>query len=137
MTPPRKPVRALVLAPVRWGLLALALVFLALGIIGIFLPVLPTVPFLLLAAWAAARSSPRLLAWLEGHPHLGSLIRDWREAGVVRRRTKWNATIAMGLSAILILLTVKKPWVASVAIACMATVLTWLWRRPESKPGQT
>lgn len=129
-----KPVRALVLAPVRWGLLALALLFLALGVIGIFLPVLPTVPFLLLAAWAAARSSPRLLAWLEGHPHLGSLIRDWRKAGVVRRRTKWNATIAMGASAVIILLTVRKPWVAGLAIASMATVLAWLWRRPERKP---
>lgn len=134
MEPSRKPVRALVLAPVRWGLLVLALVFLALGIVGIFLPVLPTVPFLLLAAWAAARSSPRLLAWLEGHPHLGGLIRDWREAGVVRRRTKWNATIAMSASAVIILLTVRKPWIAGLAIASMATVLAWLWRRPEAKP---
>lgn len=124
----------MVIAPVRWGLLALALLFLALGIVGIFLPVLPTVPFLLLAAWAAARSSPRLLAWLEGHPHLGSLIRDWREAGVVRRKAKWNATIAMSASAVIILLTVRKPWVAGLAIASMATVLAWLWRRPERKP---
>jgi uncharacterized membrane protein YbaN (DUF454 family) len=135
MPSPAKPGQAsALLAPVRWGLLALALLFVALGVIGIFLPVLPTVPFLLLAAWAAARSSPRLLAWLEGHPHLGSLIRDWREAGVVRRRTKWNATIAMGASAVIILLTVRKPWVAGLAIASMATVLAWLWRRPEREP---
>lgn len=119
-------------APLRWLLLALAFVCLGLGIIGLFLPVLPTVPFLLVAAWAAARSSPRLLAWLEDHPHFGPSLHDWRRGGVVRRRAKWTATLVMSASAVSLLVFVKIKWAALLAIACMATVLVWLWRRPET-----
>lgn len=122
-------------APLRWLLLALAFLCLGLGIIGIFLPVLPTVPFLLVAAWAAARSSPRLLAWLEDHPHFGQSLRDWRRGGVVRRRAKWTATVVMSMSAVSLLVFVKVKWAALLTIACMACVLVWLWRRPEALPG--
>jgi len=109
-----------------------AVVSLALGFLGIFLPVLPTTPFILLAAWAAARSSPRLLAWLEQHRLFGKMLRDWRQGGVVSRRAKWGATGVMSASAVLLLFTVSKLWAAGFAIACMASVLVWLWRRPES-----
>ena len=118
--------------PLRWLYLLLALASLALGIVGLFLPVLPTVPFVLLAAWAAARSSPRLLHWLETHPRFGSHIADWRRGGVVRRRAKWLATILMSLSASSMLLVVGPRWFVLAAIAGMALVLAWLWRRPES-----
>jgi uncharacterized membrane protein YbaN (DUF454 family) len=132
---PQTPTTALPQAPVRWALLALAVLSLALGVLGIFLPVLPTVPFVLLAAWAAARSSPRLSAWLENHPRFGSHIRDWRAAGIVRRRSKWAATLAMSASAVVILLLAPTRWVAGLAIASMAAVLLWLWRRPEGWPA--
>ena len=111
--------------------MALAVVSLALGLVGLFLPVLPTVPFVLLSAWAAARSSPRLLAWLEGHPAFGPMLTEWRRGGVVRRRAKWLATLAMGASAVFMLLTFPKRWVALLIITGMACVLVWLWRRPE------
>lgn len=120
----------------RWLLMALALVSLVLGLIGLFLPVLPTVPFILLSAWAAARSSPRLLAWLEAHPAFGPMIIEWRRGGVVRRRAKWLATLAMGASALVLLLTLPRRWLAVLLVACMACVLIWLWRRPEQlAPG--
>jgi uncharacterized membrane protein YbaN (DUF454 family) len=112
-------------------MLALALLFLALAVAGMFLPVLPTTPFLLLAAWAAARGSPRLSAWLENHPRFGGVLRDWRSGGFVARRTKWTATVMMAASAGVIGLTVRQPWVAGLALASMALVLAWLWRRPE------
>ncbi len=118
-------------APVRWLLIGLALTSLVLGIVGLFLPVLPTVPFILLSAWAAARSSPRLLAWLEGHPSFGPMLTEWRRGGVVRRRAKWLATLTMSGSALIMLLTFPERWMALVAIAVMACVLVWLWRRPE------
>lgn len=121
-------------APVRWLLLALALVCLALAIAGIFLPVLPTVPFLLLAAWAASLSSPRLSRWLDNHPRLGKPLHEWRRHGVVRRRAKWAATIAMAVSATASLVLLRAHWAALLAVACMAGVLAWLWRRPE-QPG--
>jgi uncharacterized membrane protein YbaN (DUF454 family) len=118
-------------APLRWLLIGLALTSLVLGIIGLFLPVLPTVPFILLSAWAAARSSPKLLAWLEAHSAFGPMLTEWRRGGVVRRRAKWAATLTMGGSAIIMLLTLPKRWMALLAIAVMACVLVWLWRRPE------
>lgn len=121
-------------APVRWLLIALALASLVLGIVGLFLPVLPTVPFILLSAWAAARSSPRLLAWLEGHPSFGRMLTEWRRGGVVGRRAKWLATVTMSGSALIMLLTFPKRWVALMAMAVMACVLVWLWRRPEKMP---
>lgn len=121
----------------QWLLRALAVLSLALGFLGMFLPVLPTTPFILLAAWAAARSSPRLLAWLEQHRLFGQMLRDWRQGGVVSRKAKWGATGVMSASAVFLLLTVPMLWAAAAAIACMATVLTWLWRRPESLPTQT
>ena len=119
----------------RWLLLTVAVISLALGVVGLFLPVVPTVPFLLLAAWAAARSSPRLLAWLEDHPHFGQSLRNWRHGGVVRRRAKWTATVVMSASAVSLLWFVKIRWAAMLAIACMAVVLVWLWMRPELAPA--
>ncbi len=115
-------------------LIALAVTSLLLGIVGLFLPVLPTVPFILLSAWAAARSSPRLLAWLEAHRAFGPMLTEWRRGGVVRRRAKWLATVTMSGSAVFMLLTFPKRWVALVAIAIMACVLVWLWQRPEKMP---
>jgi hypothetical protein len=119
---------------VRWVYLGLALLFLLLGVIGALVPVLPTTPFILLAAWAAARSSPRLLDWLENHTAFGPMISDWRRGGVVGRRAKWFATLAMGVSAAYLLYGVRPLWVALLALACMMATLLWLWRRPEQFP---
>lgn len=109
-----------------------ALLSLGLGVLGIFLPVLPTTPFILLAAWAATRGSPQLLAWLEAHPLFGQMLRDWRRGGVVSRKAKWSATLVMASSAVVILVLVHKPFVQVVAIGTMACVLAWLWKRPEA-----
>jgi uncharacterized protein len=114
--------------------LALALLFLALGILGAFLPVLPTTPFILLSAWAAARGSPRLLDWLENHSAFGPMLRDWRCGGVVGRKAKWTATVFMSVSGAYLLLAGAPRWVAWLAIACMGAVALWLWRRPERLP---
>lgn len=122
-------------APLRWLLLSLAVLCLVLGFVGVVVPVLPTVPFLLLAAWAAARSSPRLDQWLHEHPRFGHHLRAWRDAGVVPRRAKWLATGMMGASGVLILLAVRPLWAPVLAVACMAAVAAWLWRRPEAAPG--
>jgi uncharacterized membrane protein YbaN (DUF454 family) len=64
----------------RLASLILAYLFLVLAIIGIVLPGIPTVPFLLLTAWFAARGSERLHSWLYTHPHLGKLLIDWERS---------------------------------------------------------
>jgi hypothetical protein len=118
----------------RWLLLLLAVASLALGVLGLFLPVVPTVPFVLLAAWAAARSSPRLSRWLENHPRLGPYIADWRHGGAVRRRAKWTASALMSISAAGMLLWIGPRWQVFAAIGVLGIVLVWLWRRPEAPP---
>lgn len=128
----RKPLQAVR----RSAYLVLALASLVLGVVGAFLPVLPTTPFVLLAAWAAARSSPRLLNWLENHTVFAPMIRDWRRGGVVSRRAKWMATAMMGASGAYLLWSDHPRWAAWLAVACMASVATWLWRRPETPSAQ-
>jgi len=72
--------------------------FVAIGFIGVFLPVLPTTPFLILAAWAYSRGSQRFEAWLLHHPTLGGPIRAWREHGVIPVRAKVISCFMMAIS---------------------------------------
>lgn len=111
---------------------ALAVLSLALGLIGVVLPVLPTVPFLLLAAWAAGKGWPALERWLLDHAQFGPYIRNWRERGAVPRRAKWLATAMMATSALLLALSPLHLIARVGAPAVMLAVAIWLWRRPEA-----
>nr|WP_298723991.1 YbaN family protein [uncultured Steroidobacter sp.] len=126
----RKPARPLP-AVVRYLLLGFAVVCVALGVIGIFVPGLPTTVFILMAGWAAARSSPRFHHWLESHRIFGPMLRDWRKHGAVSRRAKITASVMMAACAVILFLTTTRMWVAEITTAIMALVLMWLWRRPE------
>lgn len=117
--------------PVRWLLHAFAVLCLVMGIIGVIVPGLPTTVFILMAAWAAARSSPRLYRWLWNHRLFGPLLRNWAQGGKVSRRAKWSATLLMALSGAILFATAARPWVAATATTCMVCVAIWLWRRPE------
>jgi uncharacterized membrane protein YbaN (DUF454 family) len=109
----------------------LALIALAVGALGIALPVLPTVPFWILAAWAAGKGWPSLHRWLVNHPRHGAAIRDWQERGAVPRKAKWAASSMMALSAIVLLLSPAPLWVTVAVPISMLGVAIWLWRRPE------
>lgn len=117
--------------PLRWLLLAFSVLCLVLGVIGVIVPGLPTTVFILMAAWAAARSSPRLYLWLWNHRLFGPLLRNWAQGGKVSRRAKWSASLLMGLSSIVLFASSARPWVVGLAITCMVCVAAWLWRRPE------
>ncbi|MGN6224974.1 YbaN family protein [Pseudoxanthomonas sp.] len=120
----------------RWAWWLLAYASLGTGILGIFVPGLPTTVFILIAAYAASRGSDRLHRYLLAHPRFGPMIRDWQAHGAVSRRAKWAATWTM-LACALILLAVMliagshRLWMVLLPIGCMAAVATWLWRRPE------
>jgi uncharacterized protein len=105
--------------------------FLGLALVGIALPVLPTTPFALLAAYCAARGSERLHRRLLAHRALGPVIRDWHEHRAVSRRTKVTAIGTMALSAAVLLLVSGPGWILLAVTALMAIVATWLWLRPE------
>lgn len=106
---------------------------LALGLIGVVMPGLPTTPFILVAAWAAARGSRRLHRWLTRHPVFGPMVRDWRREGAVTRKAKWTATLAMVACAGILAWTAPAFWMAGLAMAIMTCVAIWLWYRPEPR----
>lgn len=116
---------------VRCLLLVFAVVCVVLGLIGAVVPGMPTTVFILMAAWAATRSSPRLYGWLYAHRMFGPMLRNWDEGGQVSRKVKCLATLSMGVSGIIVWYVAHKPWLAVLALACMACVLLWLWLRPE------
>ena len=110
---------------------AVGALFMGLGIVGIALPVMPTVPFLLVAAWAFARSSPRLRQKILDNPTYGPAVREWQERGAVGRRAKIWAVAAMtggvGLS-----FWVGMPiWVVATQGVICTLVAAYLVSRPE------
>jgi uncharacterized membrane protein YbaN (DUF454 family) len=107
--------------------IAIGCIAVALGVIGIFLPLLPTTPFLLVATWAFAKSSPRLEAWLTHHPRLGPPLRDWNERGAIPARAKAIAVAAMAASLAYVMLVPSIPaygkGAAALLLACCATFI--------------
>ncbi|WP_437881019.1 YbaN family protein [Pseudomonas sp. LRF_L74] len=102
------------------------------AMLGVILPGLPTTEFVLLAAWAASRSSPWLAAWLENHRLFGPLLRDWKNGGLIARRTKWVASLAMLLALSVLLLTVNHMPSVLFAAAGIGCGALFIWSRPEN-----
>jgi len=71
---------------------------LACGVLGAVLPLLPTTPFLLVATYAFARSSPRLHAWITTHPHFGPPVLHWNTEGAITRKAKILAVSVMAIT---------------------------------------
>lgn len=107
------------------GLAALMLAF-----IGLFLPLLPTVPFVLLAAFCFARGNPAWEKRLVEHPRYGPHIVAWRTRGAISRKGKMAAIIAFALSAMLGLLLLALPW-SLVPLAAALIGGSWIVTRPD------
>lgn len=122
----------------RWAWWLLAYLSLGVGIVGIFVPGLPTTVFVLISAWAASRGSERLHRWLLAHRLFGPMIRDWHAYRAVSRRAKRAAVATMAVCAAILWWVTPSPWGAAAGTACMAVVAAWLWRRPEPpiRPGE-
>jgi len=110
--------------------LAAGLVNVALGVIGIALPIMPTVPFLVLAAFCFARSNPAWEKRLLDHPTYGPSLRQWRERRAISRPAKISAIGAMGVGAVVTWFTIGWPWVL-VSLAILILSGTWIWTRNE------
>lgn len=105
---------------------------LALGVIGAFLPVMPTVPFLLVAAWAFARSSPQLRQRILDHPTYGHHVREWQERGAVSRLAKIWAIGAMSFGLGFSLWFGMALWVVALQAGICTAVAIFLITRPET-----
>jgi uncharacterized membrane protein YbaN (DUF454 family) len=102
-----------------------------LGVAGIFLPLVPTVPLLLLAAACFARSSPRWHAWLIDHPRLGPLVADYLDGGCIPLRAKVMAIAMVWLSvSVSLFLAVPPSWVRGVVLCAVIGVTLYLLRLP-------
>lgn len=116
--------------PARWLWIGAGLLFVALGAVGAFLPLLPTVPFLLLAAFCFARGNPVWEQRLLDHPRYGPPLREWRARRAISRRAKVAALTAMAVSALITAVTFGWPWVL-IPLGVMATSGIWIWTRAE------
>lgn len=128
---------AMALAPVRWMYWSLGWLFFALGILGAFLPILPTTPFMLLALWGFSQSSQRLEHWLLSHRTFGPSLRAWKAHRVVSRRAKAIAWSSMAVS-FLYMIAVRQPawWITATTAALMAYAVWFVARCPSSIPAK-
>lgn len=102
-----------------------------LGVAGIFLPILPTTPFAILAAWCFSNSSERWHQWLLNHKIFGPTIRDWERDGVINLRAKITATSMMILLFGYTLIFVEVHLIIkSIVSAIGLSVLVFIWTRP-------
>lgn len=116
---------------VRLAFAALGTLFLLVGIIGIFMPILPTTPFLLLATACYARSSRRFYNWLMNHPAFGPLIVEWRTYRSIPWRIKLVAITTMILTfGSSIIFFIPGGWLKLALSAFGLTMAIWLYRIP-------
>ncbi len=104
---------------------------LALGVIGAFLPILPTTPFLLLAAFCYSKSSKKYHLWLRSHKYLGPPITNWQQDGVISLKAKIFATIMVSLVMIFRIPYLKIALFIRIFVLCiLIMVLIFIWTRP-------
>ena len=110
----------------RIFLIIVGCVSLALGILGIFLPMLPTTPFLLLSAAAWVKASPSLYEWLLNHKLFGKYIRNYREHRAIPLRVKIISVLFVWLTiGYCIFAVVDEWWWAQLLMALLATAISW------------
>ncbi len=137
MTDPEQDIvtRAQVNGPLRYILLGVGFLATGIGIAGFILPLIPGVPFLLIAAWAFSKSSERFEYWLTNHKQFGPMIRDWRAYHVIPLRAKLLATTMMGLSLLYLIFgsAAPRPIVAIIGVI-LFLVSIYIWTRPSHRP---
>lgn len=120
--------------PIRALWIVVGVLATGVGAAGIFIPLLPTTPFLLVAAFAFARGSSRLHRWLLAHPRLGRVILDWQRHGSIARPVKLLALATMALSVTATAALGFALWIVASQALALAAAALFIVTRPEPPP---
>ena len=117
----------------KYLFLSIGLICMALGFLGVFLPILPTTPFMILAAFCFSKSSRRLHNWLLERPHIGKLILDWQNDGVIRKKAKVASTLVIvPLFSYTLIFVQVSIFVKVLLVLIGLGVLCFIWSRPST-----
>jgi hypothetical protein len=136
-SPPRRATPSVFETPAARVVLALiGWLCLALGVVTVFLPLLPTTVFLLIALWALSQSSAPGYRWLREHPRLGPTMREWDDHGVIPPRAKVLAITGMISSEALVGFLADENWLVAVITAIVTVpVAIYIATRPSNRAG--
>ena len=119
---------------VRLMYLISGLVSLSAGVVGMWIPLIPTTPFLILASFCFARGSPRMHRWLHTRPVIGPALNEWEEFGVIRPRAKLLATAMIAIGATISLALVRLPILFKLLFASLIiSLVLFITSRPQSR----
>jgi uncharacterized protein len=116
--------------------IAIAWVSFGLGVIGVFVPLMPTTCFMLLAVWAASRGSPRFARWIREHPRFGPTVVAWEGERAIPRHAKYLAAGMLAFSMLVLALTVSLLWLKLALIGGLTLLGVWIITRPEPVLGR-
>ncbi len=115
--------------------LVIGWVGLALGAIGTLLPIMPTVPFLIVAVWAFSKSSPQLSRRILANHYVGPPLRNWLRHRAISRRVKYIATIAMAWGCGMAWWFGSPPWALTAQVAVCTLIAAYILTRPDAPPA--
>lgn len=114
---------------IRWLCIFLAWLCLFTAVLGLFIPGLPTVDFVMLAIFFAARGSRRLYFALVNNRYIGPVLIEWQQHRRLPKRVKYISTVSMSVAALLMIYHIPHPWVLYPLLACLVFALIIVWRK--------
>lgn len=112
---------------------SLAGVSFGLGVVGLFVPLMPSTCFMLLAVWLASKGSPRFACWIRRHPRFGPPIVAWEGERAIPRHAKRLAIVMLAVSMVLIGVTLDSLALRGALIAGLILLALWIATRPEPR----
>jgi uncharacterized membrane protein YbaN (DUF454 family) len=103
----------------------------SIGVLGIFLPLLPTTVFMLIAVYCASRGSPRFEVWIRSRQYVGPLLVNWEQERAIPKRAKIFAVCTIALSAIITVWSLGPGWLSGAVVTLLMLIALWLATRPE------